>query len=325
MGRPPRFGAGLALTLAVAVLVTACSDSPTEPSEPAEVAATGAPSTSAIASSAPLFDAACDGALTVTRAGTLPTDLSSVSGLAASRRRDDLVWAVEDSFEPADLVALDLSGQEVGRVTASAGPLSNLDWEALAAFVDDDGVPQLLVGDLGDNLGIRPTVRLLLLDEPDPTDRSVTPRVLLATFADGVRPNVEAMAVHRGSIWVMDKVADDPATLYRLPLGVLHEGAGAAVFEAVGTFDLGGQRVTALDVSPDGTVLALRTSRSLRLYRIEPGADLARALRTEPCLAPAPPEPQGESVAILAGDAGIVTVSEDESGGAVPLHRIRRG
>jgi hypothetical protein len=275
--------------------------------------------------SAALFDSACAGELTVTPTALLPADLSSISGLAASRRRDDLLWAVEDSFEPADLVALDPDGNEMGRVAVRAGPLSNLDWEALATFVDAEGTARVVIGDLGDNLGIRPSVRLMLADEPDPSAGSLRPRVLQVTYPDRARTDAEAMTVHRDNIWVMDKALDRPTTLYRLPLEVLEGDADTAVFESVGTFDLDGERVTALDVSPDGAVLALRTSRSLRLYRIDPGADVAEVLTTEPCVAPAPPEAQGESVALLAGDAGIVTVSEDEAGGAVPLHRIRRG
>lgn len=301
------------------------SDRP--PEEPnADPTTSGAPSTATtVPSSRQLFEDACAGQLRVTPTAPLPPDLSSISGLAASRRSDDLLWAVEDSFEPADLVALDLSGQEVGRVTVAAGPLSNLDWEALSTFADDDGTPQILVGDLGDNLGIRPTVRLLLADEPDPSDGSITPRVLQADFPDDIRPNVEAMVVHRGSIWVMDKVADDTTTLFRLPLQSFDEGRGPVTFERVGAVDLDGEPATALDVSPDGSVLALRTNRSVRLYLITADADLPATLLTAPCNAPTPPEAQGESVALLAGDAGIVTVGEDEAGGEVPLHRIRRG
>lgn len=291
-------------------------------------AAPAAAPTSVPASAAPLLVAACDGELTVRPAATLPDDLTSISGLAASRRRDDVVWAVEDSFEPAQLVAIDIDGRELGRVDVDAGPLSNLDWEAVATTVDADGTPRVVIGDLGDNLAIRPTVRLLQLDEPaldesGPTPSAVRPTVIEATYRDAagatVRPNVEAMVVLGDTTWVLDKAPDTLTTIYRL---VPDPGdAARAAFEPAGTVDLDGEAATALDLSPDGSVLALRTNRSLRLYPVGPGADLPTVLAGDSCATPAPPEVQGESVAILAGAAGLLTVSESEQGVPVTLHR----
>jgi hypothetical protein len=259
---------------------------------------------------------------------TLPDDLTSISGLATSRRSDDVVWSIEDSFEPAQLVALGTDGTELGRVDVDAGPLSNLDWEAVATYVDGRGTPRVVIGDLGDNLAIRPTVRLLQLDEPaldesGPTPSTVRPTVIEATYRDAggatVRPNVEAMAVLGDTIWVLDKAPDARTTIYRLVSDPAD--AASATFEPAGTVDLDGEAVTALDVSPDATVLALRTNRSLRLYPIASGADLPAILAGQPCTAPELPEVQGESVAVLAGSAGLLTVSESEQGTPVTLHR----
>ena len=68
------------------------------------------------ASSRPLFDDACAGRLSVRPSGTLPADLTSVSGLAAGRRSPEVVWSIEDSFEPAELVAVSFDGVEAARV-----------------------------------------------------------------------------------------------------------------------------------------------------------------------------------------------------------------
>jgi hypothetical protein len=324
-----------AATLVLLGLGVACSNTDdrattsttTAAPDPTFAAPTAAP-TSLPASTAPLLAAACDGELAVRPVATLPDDLTSISGLAASRRRDDVVWAVEDSFEPAQLVALDTDGRELGRVDIDAGPLSNLDWEAVATTVDSDGTPRVVIGDLGDNLAIRPTVRLLSLDEPElsddgPTPSAVRPTTIEATFRDAtgatVRPNVEAMVVLGDTTWVLDKAPGAPTTIYRL----VPDPADAtrATFEPAGTVDLDGEAATALDLSPDGSVLALRTNRSLRLHPVEPGADLQTVLAGESCAAPTPPEVQGESVAILAGTAGLLTVSESEQGVPVTLHR----
>lgn len=257
-------------------------------------------------------------------AGPLPPDLTSVSGLAASRRSDDVVWAIEDSLEPADAVALAPDGTELGRVRVQGGPLTNLDWEDLAISVDPEGVPTMYVADVGDNFSVRPTVQLYVFPEPEPSAGSVEPRIIRATFEDRdgnrIRPNVEALVVQGDVPWALDKDPDGPATLFRLEPDA--DDADRGTFVPVSTVDLPGEQVSAIDLSPDGTVLGLRTTDSVRLYPVPAGGDIADALAAEPCSAPSPDEAQGESLAILPGDAGLLTASEDEGGEPVTLHRI---
>ena len=317
------------LALTALTILAGCSggdDAAPTSTAPSTTAPTStAPTTSTtVPSSAELVALACSDQLVVRDAGQLPADLTSVSGLAASRRDAGVVWAVEDSFEPADLVALGTDGRELGRVQVRGGPLTNLDWEDLAITVDADGTPQVYVADIGDNLSIRPSVQLYVFDEPEPATTSVTPRVIVATYRalDGseVRPNAEALVVQGDTVWVLDKEPDGPATLYRLEPTA--EDPDRGVLAAVATLDLPGEQVSGADLSPDGTVLAVRTTDAVRLYPVPEGADIAAALGGEPCTAPTPPEAQGESIAVLPGTDGLLTVSEAEQGGAVTLHRL---
>jgi hypothetical protein len=100
----------------------ACSNTDDRADDPPSTTTTtttaAAPDTTAAPTSVPggaaaLLAAACDGELAVGPVATLPDDLTSISGLAASRRSDDVVWAIEDSFEPAQLVALGTDGREL--------------------------------------------------------------------------------------------------------------------------------------------------------------------------------------------------------------------
>lgn len=267
---------------------------------------------------------ACDDDLRVRAVGTLPADLTSVSGLAASHRRDGVIWAVEDSLEPPDLVALRTDAAVLGRVRVEGGPLANLDWEDLAVATDDEGTSRVHIADIGDNLAIRAQVQLYVFDEPDPTDTTVTPRVVQMTYraTDGaaVRPNAEALVVHEDTVWVIDKNPDGPATVWRLDADPTTADEGA--LRPVSTLDLPGEQVTGADLSPDGTVLAVRTTDAVRTYPVLAGDDVAAALRRTPCPAPAPPERQGESIAVLPDGRGLLTVSEDEGGDPVTLHLI---
>jgi hypothetical protein len=315
--------------MAALVVLSGCADR-----GPADTTATAAPTTAPstttppttppVASSAGLLRAACDGTLLGSSTAPLADDLTSISGLAAGRRRGDLVWAVEDSFEPADLVALRADGTELGRVRVRPGALANIDWEDLAVTTAPDGTPQVWIADIGDNLTIRPTVQLYVADEPDPTDATVDAQVIDLTYTDAtgaaVRPNAEAMVVADGVAWIVDKVTDGPSTIYRM----VPDGADPtqATMVPAGSLDLDGEAVTALDLSADGTVLALRTSTALRLYPVAAGQDIAAALAGTPCRVPAPDEAQGEAVAILPGDGGLLTVSESEAGDPVRLHRL---
>lgn len=269
-----------------------------------------------------LLEAACAGRVQVRDAGELPPDLTSVSGLAASHRHDGVLWAVEDSLEPADLVALTTDASELGRIRVQGGPLPNLDWEDLAVATGPDGTSRVYIADIGDNLSFRPRVQLYVFDEPDPTDTAVTPRVVQMTYdgADGrpVRPNAEALVVQDSAVWVIDKNPDGPATVWRLDADP--STATEGLLRPVSSLDLPGEQVTGADLSPDGSVLAIRTIDAVRLYPVDPGADIAEALTATPCTTPPPPERQGESIALLPGGRGIATVSEDEGGSPVRLH-----
>jgi hypothetical protein len=307
--------------VAVSLLVAAgaCStDGPTEvpPPPSTEDRPTGPDTTvetePAASGADELFAAACEGRLSVRSPGPLPPHLTSVSGLAASLRHDGVVWAVEDSFEPAEVTALDPAGNVVATIRLVGEPLMNLDWEDLAIAPGPDGLPWVHVADIGDNLGIRTEVRIHRFPEPDLVDATVTPETTRARYEEG-RPNAEALLVDPlGSTWIIDRTPVGPTRIFRLD--------DDDVLRARGTLDLGGEQVTAADLSDDGTLLALRTDREVRLHRVPEGGDIVDALVGPSCAAPGLDEPQGESLAFLRRASGFVTVSEDESGRPVDLH-----
>ena len=271
--------------------------------------------------SGPLFELACAGSLAVSTAGRVPADLTSISALAASHRHPRVVWAVEDSFEPAELVAVSPSGEVLARIGVTGPPLPNLDWEALSVDARPDGSSWVHIGDVGDNLGVRPQVRVLSFPEPELGSTSVAAVITELTYPNG-RSNAEAMVVVDRTVWVLDKVTHGPATLHRAELV---DRGGRSQLRPVGQLDLPGESVTAMDLSADRRVLAVRTNRALRLYPVDDPTDLGAALAGPACATPPPREDEGESVAVLFDASGLLTVSEDESGGAVDLHLTAPG
>ncbi|MCX7818504.1 MAG: hypothetical protein N2652_04745 [Kiritimatiellae bacterium] len=147
-------------------------------------------------------------------------ELREISGLAASRRRPDVIWAINDSGNPPMLYAAGTNGSVLARIEVA--PARNDDWEDLAAF-RHDGHPWLLIADCGDNLGQRPHITLWTVPEPHcgpgAATVAVTPALeLQVRFPDGPR-DVEAVAVDEATaeVLLLSK-RDVPPRLYTVPL-----------------------------------------------------------------------------------------------------------
>lgn len=146
--------------------------------------------------------------------------LNESSGLAASQRRKDVLWSMNDSGGNAELFALSTSGKHLGSWMLDMPKPS--DWEAMTSFIWEQK-PYLLVADIGDNFALRGQVSYTIIAEPDieklaPDARLIPAQTQTFTYPDGPRDS-EAIAVDvaQGDILVMSK-RTKPIELYRLPL-----------------------------------------------------------------------------------------------------------
>jgi hypothetical protein len=148
--------------------------------------------------------------------------LDESSGLAASRRYEDILWSMNDSGSEAELFALTIRGEHVGRWSIDLPKPT--DWEAMDSF-QWRGKNYLLVADIGDNFAMRGSVSYTILEEPDA--RSMADDAILRplisqhfVYPKGPRDS-EAIAVNpaRGEILVLSK-RTKPPELYRLPLSL---------------------------------------------------------------------------------------------------------
>lgn len=276
-----------------------------------------------------LYDSACGNQLSVTSPGPLAPDLTSVSGLAASARHENILWAVEDSFEPSELVALNLDGTTHHKVTIHAGLIANIDWEDIATWTTPDGIPMVYIADTGDNLLIRDTLRLLVLSEPDLDMTQATADIVHLRFPDDHRANVEAIIVDDDGLWLFDKPHERDTTTVTTVWHSTHDAlaTGDVTLESVFELPTGTDAVTAADRSASGDLVVIRTLGAVHIYPAQQSntgsnTNLLDVLTSNACQAPPPPEKQGESIAISRDGTSIFTVSEDESGGVVDLHQI---
>jgi len=237
--------------------------------------------------------------------------LGEVSGLAASRRHQDLLWVHNDGGGGPFLYALGSRGGLRGVLEVEG--VVNTDWEDMAAFTLD-GSHYLLVADTGDNGGLRHTLQLHVVEEPAAVDASA--RVAAAwsiafRWPDGPR-DCEAVAVDaaNGRVLLISKKRQPPE-VFSLPLRPAGEGVQVAT--RLGTLAgvpqaseqdrqanpararLRGQ-VTAADLSPDGRRLAVLTYDEVLVYDRGPDEAWEQAFARAPRLQPLPLLPQAEAL-----------------------------
>jgi hypothetical protein len=126
---------------------------------------------------------------------------------------------------------------------------------------------------------------------------------------------------------IVTKALSGTSRVLSAPASSLHAGATVTMADRgtiqvplppAGGTGLPGTMVTGGDVSPDGSVVALRTYRSVLLYPRGSGGSVVDALKRAACFGPQAQEPQGEAVAFTRDSASIVTISE---GTRAPVHR----
>jgi hypothetical protein len=264
-------------------------------------------------------DAACDGRLVLREGPAVRSArLTEVSGIVESRSRAGVLWVHNDSGDAARLYAIGLDGKMLG--TFRLAGVETRDWEDIAAGPGPvAGRRYLYVGDIGDNARARSSVTILRLREPavDPDAAPATRTItgvdrLVVRYPDGPH-DAEALLVdpRSGAVFVVTKQLDGRAGVFRAAAG-LRDGS-TTTLRRVATLRLGfGVLVTGGDVSPSGSVVALRTYGSVLLYERPAGKSLWAAFRGRRCSAIAPPEAQGEAIALRTGGGGYVTVAEGE-------------
>jgi hypothetical protein len=225
--------------------------------------------------------------------------LDEISGLAQSRRDPELLWTHNDSGDAAQIYAIGSDG--VLRATLRLNGVRHVDFEDIAAF-ELDGEPYLMVGDVGDNGGVRREMQLHVLREPEvAVDGAVDVAwTIRFRWPDGPR-DCEAIAVdpHRGEVLLASKKRV-PAELFRLPLRPPPQSEGRLqVAERIGLFAGIAQpsaeelaqnpiygryraQVTAIDLSPDGRRLVVLTYRQAYLYDRGANEGWGRAVRRPP-------------------------------------------
>jgi hypothetical protein len=194
------------------------------------------------------------------------------SGVAKSRKYEDVFWTHGDSGNSAAIFAFRENGEVIARVDVDGA--TNSDWEDIAA--DADGY--LYIGDIGNNRGVLTVRYIYKLREPDPFAapplHAKVEAVYVYTF-EGPPFDAEALLILKSTLHIVSKPAHGSAVLYRLEAPDAQHPQ-RLVPRAVATLPLGA--VTGGDASPDGKKLAVCTCDTLEVYRVP---DVAAAFTDE--------------------------------------------
>ncbi len=268
--------------------------------------------------------------------GTVSDDqLTETSGLAASQQHEGVLWAHDDSGAEAGIHAIGTDGADRGFFAIEGVAARDTEDVALA-----NG--RIHLGDIGDNNRARDSIAIHVFDEPTPADAGTVTAIdgvatITARYPDGPT-DAEALIVDpvTDEIVVLSKDLDDGEAVTRIYTVPREPGTAEPVaMTLVGSLDvfaltsassalsiasiLFPGQVTAADISPDGSVIAVRTYGSLWLFPRLPGQSVAEALTAQPCEVDIASERQGEAVAFLG------PVSGDEHPGTVSLATVGEG
>ncbi len=145
--------------------------------------------------------------------------------------------------------------------------------------------------------------------------------------------DAETLLVHprTGRLYVVTKAVLGPSVVYEAPQRL--DPAGRNVLRRVGEVDVPPSRtaggpaqagsfgrvlVTAGDIAPDGSRIALRTYTDLLEWPLG-DRDVGKALEGTPTVTPLPATPQGEGLAYRADGRAVLTSSE---GAGSPVHEL---
>lgn len=243
------------------------------------------------------------------------TRLREVSGLAVSRRNEDVIWVHNDSGDGPLIYAVNPKGKVLAAFSVTGARA--VDWEDIAIGPGPEpNEDYLYIADTGDNRARRSSVVIYRVREPivDPNARAANGRTLPADAIQVIWPDgpkdVEAIFVDplTRDIYLISK-----RELFSHLYCLRYPQSLKAINQAKPLMVLPLGLVTAADISCDGTLVVVRTMIHAYLWRKEPDQPVSAAFRGRAWRLPLQPEPQGEAIGLDRKGQAYYTISEGQS------------
>ena len=256
--------------------------------------------------------------------------INEASGLAVSRANENVLWINNDSSDQAAIYAVNTQGKHLATLTILG--IENYDWEDLATL-SYKGTHYIVIADTGDNDAEGTNYQLHFIKEPklsqklDTLERLTTKPQWTINFAYEDAPrDCESVAIDpiNEQILLLSK-REVPNQLFTLPLKqqknthlmMAHRLGEIPSFPVplkprLGAFDIlnYSSMPTAMDISTDGSMVAVLTYSSAYLYLRQAGETWLATFSKEPKRIDFPTLSQGEAIGFDPSGEHIYITSE---------------
>ncbi|MFC1508902.1 kelch repeat-containing protein [Candidatus Omnitrophota bacterium] len=239
--------------------------------------------------------------------------ISEASGIAASRKNEDVLWTHNDSGDSNRIFALDTQGRHLGVYTIEGA--DNRDWEDMAVGPGPvAGQHYIYIGEIGDNSAQHDLKLIYRVPEPDvhanqsPIDTTITGvETITFQYPDGNR-DAETLMVDplTKDIYVVSKREYS----VRVYLATFPQSTTETIIlDHAATLPL--SLMVGGDISASGLEILMKSYDYMFYWSRTPEQSLPQVLENEPVIVPYIREPQGEAVCWASDGMGYYTISEE--------------
>ena len=236
------------------------------------------------------------------------------SGLVVHKKT---LWMHNDSGDSARVFAHTLSKQTTN--VHAFETIQAQDWEDIAI---DREKQVLYIADTGDNRERRSNAKIISYNIETnatqilPISFETGPIDVEAAAWDPIDKKVYLMS--KGRKGTVHTFSFSPEQQPKNPLQSQHQ------FSISPANGLNPERITAMDISPDGTYVAVRSYIELFLWKRPANISVHQALQKKPCVYALPAQKQGESIGFDDSGTSLWTVSEGKHQPVFELRLLRK-
>jgi hypothetical protein len=238
--------------------------------------------------------------------------LNEASGLVASRKNANVLWAHNDSGDSARIFAMNRDGTHLGIYNLSG--VTARDFEDIAIGPGPiEGVDYLYIGDIGDNNGQYAYITIYRVPEPVVDSNQLPLNITLSgvssiqlQYPDGPKDAETLMLdpVTR-DIYIISK-----RTTYARVYRAAYPQSTSSITTLEYKCQLPWSWAVGGDISSEGNMVIVRGYFNASVWYRSQGSNLWEAFAGEQCAIPLQSEPQGEAICFDSSGCGYYTVSE---------------
>jgi hypothetical protein len=245
--------------------------------------------------------------------------LEEVSGIAASASNRGLLWAHNDSGNPAVIYLLDESLNI--RLSCKMAGIKNRDWEDITVGPGpEEGKNYVYIGEIGDNNARSRYKYLYRFEEPvlgdQKNEMTITEFDTLVFELEGENKDTESIMIHPETkdIYLISK-REKPVYLYQLKYP---QNTGDTL-TAKKLTSLPLTQIVSAAISPDSNEIIMKNYDNIYYWEIK-DKSVSEALQEKPQVLKYTEEPQGEAITFSRDGKGFYTLSEKIKGEKVYLY-----